>query len=345
MLTKTIGLGQGSRCEPGGDPTVLGGDLQCTGLILLAFMGRGHDHIHGERYQETIAKGLDWLLAQQREDGSFPTPHMHQHAIATAALAEAYAMTLDNKLREPASKALDYISSQDMDGLWKGSQLSDRFDLETTAWCLLALQYGRMGDLEVLGSWQARQRWEDIWQAANEAAGLKALDAKKDRSIYPRVMISTEGLATQYLGIQPGDLSSNGAGTAIGLITGVILGQGHGKLRMETLANEVLQSHLPSYGDFTSTNQLWLFFNTNGMFQMGGKRWQQFYSQVLKPLVTSQRNDKGAFHGSWDWDLPGNNHRDKELGRLLSTAHMVRTLIIFSIMFPTWKQRISLHGW
>ena len=44
-------------------------DTGATALSLLAFLGAGFDHTRGE-HQQTVARGVNWLVGQQRADGN-----------------------------------------------------------------------------------------------------------------------------------------------------------------------------------------------------------------------------------------------------------------------------------
>ena len=85
-------------------------DAAATGLALLAFLGAGYDHCDG-RYHATLADGLASLLRMQQADGELyfdsglpagQVTRFYGHGIATLALAEAYGMTGDEKLRRAA---------------------------------------------------------------------------------------------------------------------------------------------------------------------------------------------------------------------------------------------------
>ena len=70
--------GAGSRADTG-----------ITGLVLLAFLASGHTHLHGP-HQETVRRGLEFLLGQQDADGSVVGnatlyEKMYCHAMATCA--------------------------------------------------------------------------------------------------------------------------------------------------------------------------------------------------------------------------------------------------------------------
>ena len=78
-------------------------DTGISALALLAFFGAGHSHQQGD-YQDTVRRGLEFLLRSQAADGSLfgestLYAQMYCHSMATFALAEAQAMTGDDRLR------------------------------------------------------------------------------------------------------------------------------------------------------------------------------------------------------------------------------------------------------
>ena len=44
------------------------------------------------------------------------------------------------------------------------------------------------------------------------------------------------------------------------------------------------------------------------MLYAGGKRWDQANQVVRDVLVNAQRQSDSCFHGSWDYQLPGNEY-------------------------------------
>ena len=100
-------------------------DEGVTAAALLAMLGDGNTPTRG-KFRTCVARGLQWLISRQQADGSIgPDPEAQQfllsHAIATAALAEAYGMTGEARFHAAAQKAVDYLVAHDV-ALLDGSQ-------------------------------------------------------------------------------------------------------------------------------------------------------------------------------------------------------------------------------
>ena len=96
-------------------PSLKQADTAATGLAPLAFLGAGYTHEQGP-YRDVVRRGLDHLLSQQKPNGDLfsggsRVVQFYSHGIASIALCEAYGMTRDAALREPASRALGYIAA------------------------------------------------------------------------------------------------------------------------------------------------------------------------------------------------------------------------------------------
>ncbi len=98
-------------------------DTGMSGLALLAFLGAGHTHRDGQ-FQDTVARGLDFLIRSQGSDGNLAGEAelyaaMYCHGMAAIALSEAYALTDDKRLERPLRRAISYtLASQHADGRW-----------------------------------------------------------------------------------------------------------------------------------------------------------------------------------------------------------------------------------
>jgi hypothetical protein len=120
-----------------------------TGMAVLAFLGAGQSHKDG-RYKQTVQAGLDWLVKNLDQNGHFKGAFdMYGQGIATLALCEAYGMTQDPALQEPAQRALDYIQkAQGRNGSW-GYQAGTQGDTSIVGWQIQALHAGQLAGLKV----------------------------------------------------------------------------------------------------------------------------------------------------------------------------------------------------
>ena len=158
------------------------------------------------------------------------------------------------------------------------------------------------------------------WHGALLTSSMNLVQLTSDTSGFPYSYHSDSNTAKR---IQLGSLTNDeGARTAIGLCLGVFL-EGNSldtapsqktpyttNLILDTLAQEAMTTHLPTYQQFSSMNQYWMYYNTLGIFMLGGKRWDQWNQVVRDVLVNAQRQSDDCFHGSWDYQLPGNNYTE-----------------------------------
>ena len=107
------GGGIGKRVD-GEHPQGASGRADCgvSGLALLAILGSGTTHREGP-HSRTVARGLTFLTARQRADGSLAGEAeffaaLYCHGMATLALAEAAALSGDPALRAPLERAVQY---------------------------------------------------------------------------------------------------------------------------------------------------------------------------------------------------------------------------------------------
>jgi hypothetical protein len=319
------------KCEPG-KPEHCDAEqatVALTGYAVLAFLGAGYDHKTPNRYRQVVKLGLDWIVAQQKPDGLIGVRN-YEHPIATMALAEAYAMTSDPSLRGPAQKAVDLlVSRQNQDaaggyGLgWDYTRPSNRNDSSVTGWCVMALKSAFAGGLSVGNSMEGAKQWLDkTWKATNP--GWAGLDPYKGMSDFPYTWETASNVVHHNFN-SPQLTRGLGRDCApMGLVCAVFLGHRAGDIMLETLGNHVAEFQTPQK---YPTNTYYLYYNTLGMFQLGGKRWEAWTGKVRDMLVNAQRKGDGCFDGSWDWttgDFPGAGN-----GRVLSTAYCTLSLEVY----------------
>ncbi len=146
----TRGACQGQCANPGRLSRCTTG---ATGLALLPFLGAGYTHRDG-KYQDAVSAGLNYLIArmQSAPEGRSLTEggEMYDHGIASIALCEAYAMTQDRTLEEPAQAAIDFIvyTQDPLGGGWRYMPRQPG-DTSQIGWQLMALKSAHLAYLRV----------------------------------------------------------------------------------------------------------------------------------------------------------------------------------------------------
>jgi hypothetical protein len=338
----------GLKGEPGVDQDG-DTDVAMTGYALLCFLGDGYDHTTASKYRDVVRKGLTWLVNHQQQDGLLGKRN-YEHAIAAMALAQAYAMSPDPALRGPAQKATDIIlARQNRDAAatdqayarlgWDYVDGSDRNDASVTAWNVMALKSAYTAGLSTGDGLTGAKAWLNrAWKASNTAqpwcADPSRLDPYKDISRFAYVWRTSGGIeiadwdaaANRPASIDAHDMAP------VGLVSSVFLGHGAGDAMVETLGNYVLKYHLPTAWP---CNTYYLYYNTLGMFQLGGERWKTWSATVTPMLAGAQRRDEGCMNGSWDWE--GTVFHGHDTGRVLSTAYACLSMQAFWIYERTMK--------
>jgi hypothetical protein len=279
--------------EPGRD--VNGADEALTGYAVLCFLGAGYDHKTPNRFRRVVKRGIDWLVTQQDASGLIGRRN-YEHPVAAMALAEAYAMTMDPNLREPAQKAIDVILErqvQDGDSYPLGwdyvSPRLSRMDSSVTVWNIFALKSAKVGGLDVGQGLEGSRRWlEGAWKAANP--NWEQLDDPyTDTSVFPYTWNATNDSTKK-------DHLSFAGGCAA-----VFLGHGSGDIMLETLANDLEQRFINN-GKWIE-NTYCLYYSSLFLFQMGNERWTNFMNRYTPYLIENFITDEGAGckEGTWNF--------------------------------------------
>src|ERR1043165_5583037 len=166
------------KCEPGTSHGSSDANVAMTGYAVLCFLGAGYDHKTPNKYKTTVEKGLEYLRSVQTGDGNLG-PRNYEHAVATMALGEAYAMTNDPDLKQPAQKGLNVLIARQLkDGKnndpynalgWDYVEpKAERIDSSVSGWGVMALKSGLAGGLNVGNSMDGAKKWlRRHWEASN----------------------------------------------------------------------------------------------------------------------------------------------------------------------------------
>ena len=301
-----------------------------TGLALLAFLGKGHSHTQPGPFRENIRRAIAYLLSIQSPDGRFGEPYlrageksnpylMYHQALATMALAEAYAVSADAALREPVRRAVAFIerAQQDAGGWDYGDLRTGRNDTSVTGWQLMALKSAHAAGFQV--------NWRTLFGA------MRHLD----------LYTSASGQVA-YANRQPGAWRRGPAMTAVGLLSYQLLGWPRRASLLVKMADALLREppewkkinrndprDLPT---FLHTFYYW-YYATLALFNIGGHWWAEWNPKVRDTLVAHQRLE-GDRRGSWD---PPEDGFDSVGGRTYCTALNVLTLEVYYRYLPFYR--------
>jgi len=271
-------------------------DAGVTALATVAFLGAGYHDRGGreaKRYARQVGRALKYLLAHQDEGGIFGagTPHaIHQHALATLALCEAFAMTGDAAYRKAAQRGLDAIAK------------AKPADIAGTSLCVLALKAGRLAGLRTSAGWMTNAR--DAVAAATVAGRVPNERPADRKDRFPPE--KSEAL------------------TAAGALVRILAGEDPRTSKTIREQAGLCLAKLPAWNpDDGSIDMAYWFLGSSAIFQLGGASWRR-WNEAMKEAITKHQHPKGsgARTGSWDpigvWGPEG--------GRVYSTALMVLTL-------------------
>lgn len=308
-----------------------------TGLALLAFLGAGYDH-QTDKYRDVVKRGLDWLIANQGPNGdlyaggSDARTRMYSHGIATIPLCEAYAMTRDPKLREPAQKAIRFIlEAQDPTrGGWRYApynpnlrepRLSRQSDTSVSGWQMMALKSGDLAGLNVPRSAYAGvSRWLDFVQSKESPSQYIYLPIESQMS-------------------RPHELVPNNTMTAEALLMRMYLGWDRENPQLQKGADYLLANLPPRSMDNPNDrpNCYYWYYATQVMFQVQGDHWESWNNRLRDLLVNSQVR-QGDLAGSWD---PGNGDQGDVWGayggRIYVTSMHLLMLEVYYRHLPLFK--------
>lgn len=294
------------------------GDAAGTGLALLPFLGAGQTHEFGI-YKQTVARGLAWLLRNQKPDGdlriNFPgQAGMYAHGQCAIVLCEAYALTGDEQLREPSQRAIRFIErAQHRDGGWR-YQPGQAGDTSVFGWQLMALQSARetrvlqLDNKVLLGA-------EKYLDAAGTA--LRADAVRESGSLY------------RY---QPREGAPTASMTAEAILCRMYLGWKRDDPRIMRSIRWLVNEHLPEEGD--QADIYYWYYGTQALHHYGGREWER-WNRALRDRLVSMQVRAGRFAGSFD---PADFLRGTQGERIFVTSFAVCILEVYYRRLPLFRK-------
>ena len=295
-------------------------DPACTGLGLMCFLGAGYT---GEQrtYRSTVNRAIDYLLRIQRSDGRYMKHTfnriMYNHAIATLALSEAYAMTRRSDIRRSVERAVRFIASeQNDDGGWRYShKMHPRSDTSVTGWVVMAIKSAKLADIQVPANlFEGSEKWLDF-----------ATDPK-----------------TGFVGYTgPGNTAVKvPSTTAIAMLCRQFLGTPRSDERIRTAA-AILHRFPPNFGDAGEANIYYYYYAMLALYQYGGEPWEYWNPRVRDPLVKTQET-RGCARGSWRPSFYWASRSGSAPGRVYSTTMAILTLEVYYRYLPIYRANEGL---
>jgi hypothetical protein len=293
-----------------------GHDTATTSLILLCYYGWGAKHNEAGPYQKNVKKGIGWLLKEMKKDkdgnftGDLCTDHgsngMYDQGMATIALCEAYGLTKDKTILEPAQKAVTFIvrAQNKQIGGWR-YRPQQSSDTSVFGWQYMALKSAQLAGLEVPEeTFRLAEKWLDH-VGGGKHGGVYGYTRPGGNQ---GAMIGTGMFCRQLAKIEPRDPR---------MMEGAQFMSAH-PLKAENI-------------DF-----YYLYYATLALYQHQGKIWTDWNTR-MKEILTSAQIKTGSNAGTWD---PQGGH-GAPMGRLVTTALGTLSLEVYYRILPIYGFRSS----
>jgi hypothetical protein len=291
-------------------------DTGVSGLALLAFLSAGHTQWEGT-YSRNVQSGIDFLInAQQPMSGDLSGPklmghdvsatnaRMYCHGIATLALAEAFAMTHDERIRPALEKAARFtLSAQDkVTGGWR-------------------YKPQQPGDLSQFG-------WQAMGMRSLERGGFTLPNDVKQRmrKFIDSCAAGANGGLARYM---PNGGPPSETMTAESLACRLLLGFPMASLSRQEAQNMIM-SNMPGTKE---DNVYYWYYATLAMFQLQDADWQRWNAALKKRLLETQLPAYDPHAGSWNPDSLWGGYG----GRVYSTAMSCLCLEVYYRYLPMYQ--------
>jgi len=287
-----------------------------TAMALLPFLGAGQTHMSGE-YKDTVRRGLLFLVnnGKAKVIGGVPTLDftegggtLYSHGLVAILLCEAFAMSEDPALFNPAQAAINFTAyAQNSDGGWRYAVRSQgQSDTSVVGWHLMALKSAYMGHLTV------------------PPTAVRGAIAFLDR-------VQSDGGALYGYTDRITKVEASPACTAIGLLCRMYTGwdKTHPGLQKGV-------ENLSKYG-VSKSNVYYNYYAAQVLRQHGGPAWNKFNTE-LRDFLVSQQAESGGAAGSWFF---GSGHATDAGGRLYVTAMSTMILEVYYRHMPIYAANAS----
>ena len=310
-------------------------DLGLVALGALAFMSAGHSPGVG-KYGDHCQRAVDFVLSNAQPSGLLNMASegrdMYNHGLATFVLTQVYGQTGDKRVGRALDKAIKLICDvQADDGGWdyKAVKLKRGHDLSLAVMQAKALRGAMDIGLEIPPQ-HVRQAVEYVRRLYKPSGGE---DGKGH--LY----------GSHPLAKRPGRFTYNGSKSSTAMAAaGVVCLQEFGQyddFRIFRSIDSVIDDmrNLKPRNNEVPLDAYTLYYVAQGLYQVGGERWEKNYPKLRDAIVKSQHRDASSrvLYGSW---AAGKHVGDKP-GRLFGTAAAVFTLSIPNRYLPILQQGLE----
>ncbi len=281
--------------------------VAATGMALLPFLASGETHKGNRPYQKTVENGLNWLLHASRRRRVtdektvtyFGTENMYAHALATTALCEAAARTMDPPVKMKAKEAIEFIlHAQGRNGSWgyQGPTPTEG-DTSIVGWQIQALVAAKRADIKIENEEAVFDRANQFLESVSTDGGAKYGYRERGAS----KTLTPEGLLSRNL---MGKLSVLHPAFQRGV--------------------EFILENPPEKKEYDTYH--W-FFATSVAFLHGGDEWKNSWNPRMRDLLIElQDKSEGELKGSWPKD---GGFIGTSCGRIGTTALAMLTLEVY----------------
>ncbi len=305
-------------CKDGNCTCSGAGEVQsntaATAFALLPYLAAGQTHLSEGKFQQTIKRGLEWLIAHQDlQTGSLVAKGdeqiMYSHGIAAIVLAEAYGLSRDVRLGRHAQAAVNFIQSAQgrETGSWvyAPNPAAKNGDTSVFGWQLMALKSAQMAGLQVNPqSLLGAKKWLNT-VSKGKSGGLFCYNAETG----PTPTMTAVGLlGTQYLGAS----------------------------RKDPRIVEGMNYFMTLLPNPKSRNCYYWYYATQVMHNLPGPEWDRWNREMRRVLTETQAKE-GCALGSWDPQLPTPDPWAKQGGRIMVTSIAALTLEVYYRYLPLYR--------
>jgi hypothetical protein len=330
------------QADDGSFPTLPSGQPAITSLCTMAFISHGHAPGKGE-FGSRLERATEFAMSCQKQNGILAfaaddTPeisrsvggHMgtttaYDHAISSLMLSELYGMSEPQRADRMEAVIKKALAVSLLMQRWPKDKEEDK-----GGWRYLDDRDDSDSDLSLTG-------WELMFLRSARNAGFDVPKESIDDAVaYIRRCYSKEHGTFEYWIGRP-ESGRTRAMAGAGILALAHAGY-HNSDEAQSAATWILKQKFTPYNEtiplpdsrIADRYHYSLFNCCQGMYQIGGKYWREFFPKVVPVLLAAQQPD-----GSW----PADNHNvDGRFGNAYTTALVVITLGAPNQLLPIFQR-------